>query len=233
MPFAKSSFLLFSSVNILAALYAPILDCDEVFNYWEPTHYLNHGYGLQTWEYSPEYAIRSWLYIGIHAFVGRIVAFFAWGSNAKRHEFIGIRITLAVACAYCQTQLCSAVARRVQARVALLMALTMAFSTGMFYASVAYLPSSFSMYTTMLGLSAFLNVESRPGTAKGILWFGIGVVVGWPFAGALIFPLLADELACILKERQLVDSIKRCGRGVASLVPFIVSNSLCSLSLMT
>ena len=26
-------------------------DCDEVFNYWEPLHYLLYGYGFQTWEY--------------------------------------------------------------------------------------------------------------------------------------------------------------------------------------
>lgn len=42
-----------------------------VFNYWEPTHYLSHGYGLQTWEYSPVYAIRSWAYVGLHAVLSR------------------------------------------------------------------------------------------------------------------------------------------------------------------
>ena len=57
---------------MLSALFAPIQDCDETFNYWEPTHYLSHGYGLQTWEYSPEFSIRSWLYIGLHAIVGNI-----------------------------------------------------------------------------------------------------------------------------------------------------------------
>lgn len=34
-----------------AALYSPVGDCDETFNYWEPTHYLLFGSGLQTWEY--------------------------------------------------------------------------------------------------------------------------------------------------------------------------------------
>jgi hypothetical protein len=43
-----------------------------VFNYWEPTHYLSHGYGLQTWEYSPAYAIRSWAYIVLHALFSRV-----------------------------------------------------------------------------------------------------------------------------------------------------------------
>ena len=49
------------------SLALPILsDCDETFNFWEPLHYAHHGYGLQTWEYSPKYAIRSWSYILLH-----------------------------------------------------------------------------------------------------------------------------------------------------------------------
>ena len=35
-------------------------DCDEVFNYWEPLHFLHHGFGLQTWEYAPEFSLRSY-----------------------------------------------------------------------------------------------------------------------------------------------------------------------------
>jgi len=35
---------------LAAAAWCPILDCDEVFNYWEPLHNLVHGTGLQTWE---------------------------------------------------------------------------------------------------------------------------------------------------------------------------------------
>ena len=72
-PFAVKpigAFYVFLAANIIAALYAPIQDCDETFNYWEPTHYLSHHYGLETWEYSPQYAIRSWLYISLHALTG-------------------------------------------------------------------------------------------------------------------------------------------------------------------
>ena len=72
-PFAVKpigAFYVFFAANLLAALYAPIQDCDETFNYWEPTHFVSHGYGLETWEYSPDYAIRSWLYIGLHAIIG-------------------------------------------------------------------------------------------------------------------------------------------------------------------
>lgn len=33
------------AVQLAAAWFIPVLDCDEVFNYWEPLHYLQYGYG--------------------------------------------------------------------------------------------------------------------------------------------------------------------------------------------
>jgi alpha-1,2-mannosyltransferase len=41
----------------------PIMDCDEVYNYWEPLHFLLEGSGLQTWEYAHEYALRTYAYL--------------------------------------------------------------------------------------------------------------------------------------------------------------------------
>ena len=71
-------FLLVS--RIISAFYNNINDCDETYNYWEPVsietihmliiilqaHFLMHGSGFQTWEYSPVYAIRSYAYILLH-----------------------------------------------------------------------------------------------------------------------------------------------------------------------
>ena len=37
--------------RLLSALLNIIHDCDEVFNYWEPLHFLLYGHGMQTWEY--------------------------------------------------------------------------------------------------------------------------------------------------------------------------------------
>lgn len=65
-------FSILLTPRLLAAQYSIVGDCDEVFNYWEPTHYLVHGTGFQTWEYSPTYAIRSWAYVGIHALIVKV-----------------------------------------------------------------------------------------------------------------------------------------------------------------
>ena len=35
-------------------------------------HFLMFGSGFQTWEYSPKYAIRSYAYLLLHTFPGKI-----------------------------------------------------------------------------------------------------------------------------------------------------------------
>jgi alpha-1,2-mannosyltransferase len=187
------AFYIFLISNGLAAAYAPIQDCDETFNYWEPTHFLDHGYGLQTWEYSPEYSIRSWLYILLHAAVGKVISI--W-SPRKTVQFYAIRFALAFICAACETRLYSAISRRLNPRIGLLFLVIVAYSPGFFHASSAFLPSSFAMYSSMLGLAAFLDRQGKQKTAEGIMWFGVGAILGWPFAGALMIPLLLEE--CIV-----------------------------------
>lgn len=66
------AFYMFLAANLVSALFNPIQDCDETFNFLEPTHYLSHGYGLQTWEWSPAYGIRDWLYVLPHAVIAGV-----------------------------------------------------------------------------------------------------------------------------------------------------------------
>lgn len=37
-----------------------------VFNFFEPLHYFQYNSGFQTWELSPQFAIRSWAYVLLH-----------------------------------------------------------------------------------------------------------------------------------------------------------------------
>ena len=214
--------LAFLVINTIAAVNAPIQDCDEVFNYWEPTHYLNHGFGFQTWEYSPEYAIRSWLYISIHAVFNNISIMINQTQGTQINGLIWKRMALGAACAYCESHLVQVVSKRIGARVAAILAIVMLSSTGMFYASVAYLPSSFSMYTSMMGLAAFLEPENGLGTQRGIAWFGLGAIVGWPFSAALILPLMVDELVYVRLTGKVSGTLQRMMAGIARFLPLIV-----------
>lgn len=199
----KAALYIFAISNFLSAAYAPIQDCDEIFNYWEPTHYVDHGYGLQTWEYSPEYSIRSWLFITLHAAVGKTSAI--WTPRKVMH-FYAIRGTLAFICAACETRLYSAICRRLNAAIGLLFAMIVAFSPGFFHASTSLLPSSFAMYTSMLGLAAFLN-RGKNKIAEGIMWFGVGAIAGWPFSGALLLPLVGSELLAAISTGDVQNTV--------------------------
>lgn len=217
-----TAFCVFLSVNLLASIYAPIQDCDEVFNYWEPTHYIAHGFGLQTWEYSPEYAIRSWLYALIHAIPSKFAALLV---SKKVFEFYFVRGVLGLICAGCETRLFSVISRSMNPRIAVIFLLAMVSSSGMFHASVAYLPSSFSMYTTMMGAAAFMYVKDGLKTTEGITWFGIGATVGWPFSAALILPFISDELAYLKRTADVIGVASRVLGGILRILAIVVGSS--------
>lgn len=221
-----AAFCMFLSVNLLASTYAPIQDCDEVFNYWEPTHYIVHGFGLQTWEYSPEYAIRSWLYALIHAIPSKIAAFFV---PKKVFEFYIVRGVLGSICAGCETRLFSTILRTMNSRIAVIFLIAMLSSSGMFHASVAYLPSSFAMYTAMMGAAAFMDVKDGLKTTEGIMWFSIGATVGWPFSAALILPFIPDELVYLKRTTDLNGVLSRVLGGVLRTSAIVVGSSLRTL----
>ena len=192
--------------HTLAALYAPIQDCDETFNYWEPLHYLNHGYGLQTWEYSPQFSIRSWAYIVLHAIPAKIVGLV---TGSKVSEFYALRFLLGLVCAAAETRLYSALCKNLNPRIGVFYLIMIISSPGIFYASVALLPSSFAMYTSALGSATFIDWRGGIKTAEGIMWFGIGALLGWPFAGVLIVPFIVEECAMALIANGTWDCFRR------------------------
>lgn len=193
------------AIRLAAAIFSTIPDCDEVFNYWEPAHYLVHDEGFQTWEYSPVYAVRSWAYIALHAIVikGYASAQALLGAagvslpgilDEKQAEFYLVRIVFALVCAEAETRLYLALRKGLSPSVANIFALMSLGSAGVFHASTAFLPSTFAIYTGMLGAASWLNGN----TALSLTWFAAGAVLGWPFAAALAVPfILADLLEAV------------------------------------
>ncbi|KAK0800519.1 mannosyltransferase [Friedmanniomyces endolithicus] len=207
------AFYILLAGHTIAALYSPIQDCDEVFNYWEPTHYLTHGYGFETWEYSPDYAIRSWAYTGLHALVTLPAKLLG---ASKTTEFYGLRIFLGVICALCETRLFAKISATFNPRVATMFLAVLATSPGMSHASIAYLPSSFAMYFTALGMASFLDWRGGLRTAQGIWMFGIGACLGWPFAAAMVAPFVLEEifLASISDKDGVIETAWRIVDGM-------------------
>jgi alpha-1,2-mannosyltransferase len=139
-------------------------------------------------------------------------------------EFYFIRYALAFTCAICQTQLFRVINGTLNPRIALFFMMAMVFSPGVFHASAAFLPSSFAMYTTMLGMAAFMNWRGGLKTAQGIFFFALGGILGWPFSIALSAPFLLEEVifASLSSKDAFIEAILRFLRGtVAGLLALV------------
>ncbi|KAI8579539.1 hypothetical protein K450DRAFT_271849 [Umbelopsis ramanniana AG] len=207
-PSFKNAFRLIFAVRCAAALYSILSDCDEVFNYWEPTHWLQYGFGLQTWEYSPEFAIRSWSYVSFHAILGWIGSWFA---KSKIQVFYFMRIMLGAMSAFAEARFYRTVVEEINAHVGRYLLVALIGSAGMFHASVSYLPSSFSMVTTMLAFSFVLQPPTfftRNRTYGATFFFGLGGLFGWPFCAILGVPFVIEELLVYGREVMVDENDK-------------------------
>lgn len=181
-------------IRVAAAMYTNIQDCDEVFNFWEPLHYIDHGHGFQTWEVTPLYAIRSWAYVLLHLIPARLPLTLNLG---KRPAFFAVRITLAVVSTFCEAKLCRTVVEKVNERVGRYLFFMLLFSAGMWNAAPALLPSSFAMYATTIAFTYSLepsSIKNKRRTLFATMLFATGAIVGWPFALALSLPFVFEEL---------------------------------------
>ena len=172
--------------RILAAIYSNISDCDEVFNYIEPLHYLLFKIGFQTWEFSPEFAIRSWSFPLLYSFPLSISLLF---TDFKPALFYLLRLLLALTSFYCDSMLFNSLLN-LDSDIAYFQLIFSSVSTASFISSTALLPSSFAMYATSLAFS-FANTRKFRSL---IFIIGLGSLLGWPFSAILIIPLFANEI---------------------------------------
>lgn len=159
----------------------------QVYNYWEPLHYLLFGAGMQTWEYSSAFALRPFIYLLLHALPAAPAAALAGRAAA----FYAVRAVLATASAASEAALIAAlgdVCGRPAAVAALALAAPLA---GLFAAAPALLPSSFAMVALTAASAALL----RGRTGAVIWWASVGVVWGWVVAGAAFVPAALAVLA--------------------------------------
>ena len=101
-PSPQAALKLLISARLGSAVWSAISDCDETFNYWEPAHQMLYGQGLQTWEYDPKYALRSYLYIIMHLVPGWVYASFAQPNPMLVFYFL--RFLFGLICALCEVK---------------------------------------------------------------------------------------------------------------------------------
>lgn len=174
-------FFILCGHRFAAAWSNPIADCDETFNYWEPAHFLAFGHGFQTWEYSPAYALRSYLFLQPHTQLMRLLAEFVGRPNA----FFFVRAAQGFLSAAAELTFAVSIGRRFGWEVGTLTLWLLALSPGTWVASVAFLPSSITMLLVCLVWASWLSQRHCLAIGLGAL----AVVVVWPFAGLLFVPL--------------------------------------------
>ncbi|XP_014498800.1 dol-P-Man:Man(6)GlcNAc(2)-PP-Dol alpha-1,2-mannosyltransferase isoform X1 [Vigna radiata var. radiata] len=182
-------FLALGFLRYMSATSNIIHDCDEVFNYWEPLHYLLYKTGFQTWEYSSQYALRSYLYLLFHEIVGRPASWLF--SEDKVRVFYAVRFFLGLLSVLADTVLVVALSRKYGKRLATYALAMLCLTSGCFFASTSFLPSSFSMYAISLASGLFLL--DKPASAISVAV--IGVILGWPFSILAFLPVTLYSLS--------------------------------------
>lgn len=193
-------FILLSLVRVIAALTSPIADCDETFNYWEPMHYLLFGYGFQTWEYSPEFALRSYAYLIPYAFMAKIGWFIHQVLEGiipsinflspKIFAFYFVRVVQGLFTAFLESYLSTAVNYRFGSSVNYLFIIFLLFSPGMFRSAVEFLPSSFAMICLIAAFAAWIHNKNF----IAVFAVALGSFLGWIFAAVLAIPMAMHML---------------------------------------
>lgn len=198
--------LVVEGLQILTAWFLPVLDCDETFNYWEPLHYLQYGSGLQVWEYSPDYALRSYFFLALH-----YVVFYPISFLPKVYVYKASRLILASFSILCQ--------RKLRKTLGLDYNATILFNIcpGFLLASHTLLPSTFAMNFIMLGLSSFashLKSNETLHLLSFLLSCSFALVVGWPFVAVILSVFIVPYL---LKSPKTLLDPKLYALGLLSL----------------
>uniref|UniRef100_A0A6N2NH03 Mannosyltransferase n=1 Tax=Salix viminalis TaxID=40686 RepID=A0A6N2NH03_SALVM len=178
-----------------------IHDCDEVFNYWEPLHFLLYNSGFQTWEYSSQYALRSYLYINFHELVGLPASWLF--PDDKVRVFYAVRFFLGLVSVISDATLVVALSRKYGKRLASYALAMLCLTSGCFFASTSFLPSSFAMYA--MSLSSGLFLLGRPASAVAVA--AAGVILGWPFSILAFLPITIYSLARRFKQTFLAGAV--------------------------
>lgn len=197
-------FTAFLAVNLVAASVNHIDDTDETYGYWEPMHYLLFGTGMQTWEYSPEFAIRTYSFIYP---LYKICSLLSPLHVSKVFMFRLVRGLLGTFTAYSEAQFVVAIGGVFGTERALLTAMFLLCAPGVFLSSTALLPSAVAGALVMLSCAAWLRDQPM----WSILWGCVAVLwTGWPFVGLLFAPLGVHMVAAaILRTENRASTAKQ------------------------
>ena len=206
---SSNIFMLFLTARFISVYYNLIWDCDETYNYWDPLHFLVFGQGTQTWEYSPEYALRSYLYLLVHYIPIYPVKSFI---TSKITMFYLLRFVFALIQSYVDTKLFEGLKKLGQTdkqtfqHTHYFYLLFNLSNVGMFLSTTSFLPSTFSLYLiTYAYTNLYLN-----NLIRSVFAIGLAVLLAWPFVVILGIPIAINfmlQYLILLKQQQFQERL--------------------------
>ncbi len=124
-------------------------------------------------------------------------------SPHRMYVFYFVRCLLGCACAAAEAYFVRAVRREIGPNVARIALAFLLFSAGMFVSSAALLPSSTSMYLTMLSYGAWFNGSHN----LAVLFTAMSAYLSWPFAALIGAPIAVD---IVFRRKKIVFFVKWC-----------------------
>lgn len=133
------------------SMYVMLTDTDETYGYFEPLHFFLYGKGMMTWEYSPEFAIRTYAFVLPFIPMSRLLTIMGCD---KITIFFSIKLVLGQGFAWAASQLLRSVRLslccgprdeedEVQGMETMLFSLALLLAApGIFFSSTAFLPSA-------------------------------------------------------------------------------------------
>lgn len=157
-------------------------------------YYINPS-SMQTWEYSPKYALRSYLYIISHCILIWLSQFIHWLFFNSISSFTNIsdgvkiffmtRGLLSLITSLIELHFALSIKSVLGRRIATLYLLINLLSPGTFLAANQMLPSTSFMLFSLLSFSNFMKYRFP----LSLLFAVIGTLVCWPFPGIIYIPL--------------------------------------------
>jgi len=151
---------------------------------------------MQTWEYSSEFALRSYVYLApLHLLSQSYLHLFPF--SPKTTLFYLLRATLAGFTGYAETEFAKSISDVEE------LSLTVLFSSvssaGFFHASGALLPSATVMQCLMLSIAGYF----RNHPLRAAFWAAWAILLtGWPFGAVLFLPVALGVLGMLLRRRH-------------------------------
>jgi alpha-1,2-mannosyltransferase len=206
------AYFLFSVLFTVAQVINHIDDTDETYGYYEPLHYLLYGRGMQTWEYGPDFAIRSYAFL--MPFYAIASVFKLFGLN-KVVVFFLLRAVIGQITAASLSRFLAAVKNAFGERVYYYMVVLSLCCPGLFYCSTSFLPSALSCSIVMLAAADYLDGQH----AWTVFWGCAAVLwTGWPFVGVIFLPIGLHILYL------------RFAKSVGSVVQIVIQGALLLLA---